>query len=395
MDRRSSLCAFALLAACSANSPTSGKFSLTGVAQKGPFVLGSQVNVAELDSTLTPTGRTFTTTIADDSGAFSLPNVQLASSYVSLTANGFYFDEVAGQLSTAEIQLGAIADVTNLSTVNANLLSDLERDRVTHLIDGGATLSDAKSQAQRELLAIFGITTALAPAETLNIAGGSPDDATLLALSVILQSRRTPAELTEFLAQLSSDFAPDGTLDDSALGLKLAVGAELVDLAAVRTHLTARYQQLGVTATIGDFESVVQSFITNTKFIPAGTISYPDSDSDGPNLLSPSLTTFSSTLQPNFSVVADVPPGKSLRVHVTTTGPLYLGATSVGSQWTLTAMTSEQDFELTAEASEMGGLREASIDGSQESGTAAKTARVDIYENGATTPTFSKTITFN
>ena len=53
--------------------------SLAGQAQKGPFSNGTAINIAELNNTLSPTGRNFSTAIIDNSGRFSGANVQLES----------------------------------------------------------------------------------------------------------------------------------------------------------------------------------------------------------------------------------------------------------------------------------------------------------------------------
>ncbi len=393
--RDSSIPSFLFLASLAANAcaPADGtqRYSLAGVAQKGPFVLGSQITVAELDGKLVPTGRTFTTNIADDTGSFSLPDVGLASPFVSLTANGFFFDEVAGKLSASEIQLGAVSDVTHLTTLNVNLLSDLQRERVLTLIGGGKPLADAKQQAQHELLAVFGIQNDVAPAETLNIADGSPDDAALLAVSVILQSRRTPAELTEFLARLSADFAPDGKLDDQALGLQLAVGAELVDLAGVRANLTARYQQLGKQVTIGDFEPVVRSFVATTPFIPAGQITYPPAGAAGTNVLAPAVTSLPLSSPFSFSLAADVPAGKTVRVHLRASDDVFVSAGSDPANWEASFPNGEHEGDFTADASETGRVRDVKLEGIVNGG-GSPSLTIDVYENGATKPTTSKTI---
>ena len=65
--------------------------SLGGQAQKGPFNNGTSINVAELTSALSPTGRNFSSAITDNTGRFAVANVQLESPYVELRANGFYF----------------------------------------------------------------------------------------------------------------------------------------------------------------------------------------------------------------------------------------------------------------------------------------------------------------
>jgi hypothetical protein len=61
-------------------------------AQMGPFSNGSQVSISELDANLVQTGRTFSTTMKDDGGAYSVRGVQLDTPYARVEVNGFYFD---------------------------------------------------------------------------------------------------------------------------------------------------------------------------------------------------------------------------------------------------------------------------------------------------------------
>ncbi len=65
--------------------------SLGGAAQKGPFNNGTIINIAELNNSLTPTGKNFTSQITDNSGKFSVSNVQMEFSYAQINASGFYF----------------------------------------------------------------------------------------------------------------------------------------------------------------------------------------------------------------------------------------------------------------------------------------------------------------
>ena len=64
-----------------------GVYTLAGVVQKGPFVQGTEITVRELDGTLTPTGRTVTGRIDDNSARFSGRSV-LDYPFVELAAEG-------------------------------------------------------------------------------------------------------------------------------------------------------------------------------------------------------------------------------------------------------------------------------------------------------------------
>ena len=51
---------------------TSSAITVSGKVQKGPYVQGTEITVRELDSSMTPTGNTFTGTIDDNTGSFSI-----------------------------------------------------------------------------------------------------------------------------------------------------------------------------------------------------------------------------------------------------------------------------------------------------------------------------------
>ena len=116
------------------DSSSSSAVTVSGQVQKGPYVQGTEITVRELDSTMTPTGNTFTGTIDDNTGSFSVKGT-LTNKIVELSADGYYFNEVSGSLSTAKLNLQALSDLTDSSSVNINLMTHLEKKRVEYLID--------------------------------------------------------------------------------------------------------------------------------------------------------------------------------------------------------------------------------------------------------------------
>ena len=76
------------------------------------------------------------------------------------------------------------------------------------------TFAASKTQAQTESLSFFNIdNVTLGNSETLDISKSGDGNAVLLAISVILQSDKTEAELTELLSTINTDIRTDGTLD--------------------------------------------------------------------------------------------------------------------------------------------------------------------------------------
>jgi hypothetical protein len=237
---------------------------LQGQAQKGPFNNGTAMNIAELTNTLSPTGRNFSSAISDNTGRFSVANVQLESPYVELRANGFYYNEVSGNASDAQLTLFALSDLTNKSSVNVNIISHLEKNRIINLMSGDnpKTFVQAKVQALTEVLTIFDFdATGVSSSELLDITQTGDGNAKLLAISAILQGNQSVAEMSELLANISTDIASDGILDNEGLKQKLKENTSSLNVSDIRTNLEARLTQLGINGTIPDFESQVEHFL--------------------------------------------------------------------------------------------------------------------------------------
>ena len=75
------------------DTSTSSALTVSGKVQKGPYVQGTEITVRELDSSMTPTGNTFTGTIDDNTGSFSikgtLPIKLLNSQLMGITSMKF------------------------------------------------------------------------------------------------------------------------------------------------------------------------------------------------------------------------------------------------------------------------------------------------------------------
>lgn len=229
---------------------------ITGYVQKGPFIQGTELTLRELDDSLTPTGRSFATTISDNTGSFSVV-APLQYQFVEVSASGFYFNEVTGVLSAAPINLRAVVDLRIVSSIKVNVLTHLEYSRVLYLADSGLTLAQAKDQAQREILNIFNIDSpAIDTPETLDISQDGDGNAILLAISAILQSDRTEAQLTELLANISSDIRIDGRLDGATTRQALLAAMEYIRplRTIIRNNIADRYAALDVPANIPAFE---------------------------------------------------------------------------------------------------------------------------------------------
>ena len=82
------------------DGPQSGIYHLSGKVEKGPFVRGSVISIQPLNESLNAIGTVFNGEIRDDAGAFDLGEMELESQIVRITADGYYYNEVSGNLST-------------------------------------------------------------------------------------------------------------------------------------------------------------------------------------------------------------------------------------------------------------------------------------------------------
>lgn len=68
----------------------------------------------------------------------------------------------------------------------------------------------------------------------------------MLAVSCIVQANFNVAQLSEFIAKLSSEIETDGIQNDSSITLTLYQNALSISNTNIRYNLNSRYQQLGL-----------------------------------------------------------------------------------------------------------------------------------------------------
>lgn len=246
------------------NEP-SQKTTIQGAVEKGPFVRGSVVTIYELNSELNPTGRSFKSEILDDKGSFSLADIELTSNYVQLSVNGYYFNELTGNLSASQITLNAIADISSNKNLNVNVLSHIEEKRVRSLMKKEKkTFSEAKKQALREIYTSFFVKTSPTTSSELVSLTKNDDNANILlgisaALLNITQSDN--AKLTELLSLLSTDLEDDGLIEQP-LTQTIKQGLEGLNSKTISENMIMRYKSLNIT--LADF-AIDKSFSVEMK----------------------------------------------------------------------------------------------------------------------------------
>lgn len=168
------------------------EYSLEGLAQKGPFQVGSQVIVQELDARLAAEGVVYFTDTRDDFGAFSLA-AKIKSPFVEVRVSGYAYDELHFSPTDGPIELRTLvpvgkAEPSEGASVHAalNLLTDLQSARLRRLMTEGMDYADAEAQSRGELLSAFGLppNAATTPFHQLDLSQDGEANAILLALSV-------------------------------------------------------------------------------------------------------------------------------------------------------------------------------------------------------------------
>ncbi|MCQ2063526.1 MAG: hypothetical protein MJY99_09365 [Fibrobacter sp.] len=235
---------------------------LAGISQKGPFVTGSVVTLQELNGiTLNQTGKSFKGSIKSDKGDFVIAGIDLSSQYAVLEASGYYRDEITGKKSPGPITLRAITDLSNRKTVNINLLTHLEYDRVMFLVDKKKrSIAKAKAQAEKEIFDIFGIDGEIVESEDLNIFKPGDANAALLAVSVLMQSDVDVGGLTERIGNFSIALAEEGVWDDAETKAKIADWACDADLNGNLLDIRKNVEGWKYSDSIPPFEKYVTKF---------------------------------------------------------------------------------------------------------------------------------------
>jgi hypothetical protein len=146
-----------LFISCNKDEP-SRTHSFSGKAQKGPYVQGTTITVHELKPDLGQTGQSFTTSVTDDDGSFSLNNIDMNTNLALLTATGYYFSEVYDRVSGAPLTLQALTDLSGKDRININVLTHLIKGRIEKLISDGLNFQQANEQAKSEMLSFLGVT---------------------------------------------------------------------------------------------------------------------------------------------------------------------------------------------------------------------------------------------
>lgn len=247
--------------------------ALEGAVAKGPFVLGSTISVSPIDDMGSPTGEVFNTQTVDDLGRFEVTFE--AAGFVALEGVGFYYNEVAGQLSDAPLTLRAFYEIDGPGQQSAyvNVITHLAYGRVKELVGQGTSFDDAIVQAEQELVAALTVgPDGFAPGKSgvqMNLLGGDDEaNAYLLCAASILAQRAqieaggpdgpVDANLQELVNTISEQMTQLGQI---APGIQddLRAAQREVDGDAVMANLQVRFDDLGLGQDVPDIHRVLDN----------------------------------------------------------------------------------------------------------------------------------------
>lgn len=224
-------------------------FNVVGKVEKGPMIRGSHVEMRTLDEYMIPTGSSYHATIDNSLGNFNYGVLKINSPYAQLTADGYFFNEVNGKLSESEIKLDAIVDLKDNSTINVNVLTHLKSKRIHHLVaTKGLTFKEANAQAQKELLTQFGLQQfASKDASQFSLTSGDDASGTLIAISSLVLTDKSDAEIVEFLSILSNEFGTEGAFTQETKK-RIQSGKNYLNarLDRISENIKNRYKELGL-----------------------------------------------------------------------------------------------------------------------------------------------------
>lgn len=238
-----------------------GLFELEGAVHKGPFIQGSTITINALQpANFQPTGDVYNSTTDNHYGEFSalLPD----RNPVSISGTGFYYDEVHGRNSTANLTLRALFDPPpsgDVAPAYVNLMTHLTAGLTQDLLADGSDFETAVATAEAALVEALDIgpsdfTLGSIGGTDLNVVGdNSAENAYIVALSAVLIQTATArgatldASLQELLNYIEANLADDGTIGGPQAADILAdvqTAETAVDFEAVSANLNARVTEV-------------------------------------------------------------------------------------------------------------------------------------------------------
>lgn len=234
----------------------SNSYQVTGVAQKGPFLIGSRVTVNRLNSSGVATEGALTTETTDSLGNFEFELDRDGA--VQIKVNGLHYNELTGDLSDDKLELNAITYLdssgeSKQQTINVNMLTHLTAIRIKTLMAQGLDVKTASLQAENEWLEELEPLASVENIFKFSVLNLYQQDAALQAsnnyllfiTSVFYQYAQQygNSSLVELLNTTASDFGDDGKINQNLNMLnELEICAMKLDAALIQDNLESLSQ---------------------------------------------------------------------------------------------------------------------------------------------------------
>lgn len=336
--------------------------NINGKAQKGPFVTGANITINELNDDLEQTGKSFTTSISADDGSFSLNSVELASEIALITVNGYFFDENLNIVQNGVLNLQALVDISGKTTVNVNALTHVLKDL-------------------------------------------------LLAFSAMMLRRidgvNEVSRLTELLTKLRTDFKDDGIINNTLLKNQIWENVSFLNPKTIKNNIINKYQQMGINVNLSDFQYYINKYVEKHAPTLFTTYQYPTTSITAShfytnaipytNILDKNLTSVNSS---ETLVLATITPfNKNVKIRITPVddqNTFYYESYALldleSGGWTI-EKSDDQEFIITSQRENI--LVSFKFNNLNVPNTGQKfPINIEYFENGSSTPTFLKTVTF-
>ncbi|MBR2095703.1 MAG: hypothetical protein IJ908_08875 [Fibrobacter sp.] len=269
--------------------------TIYGLAQNGPYADSSVVKLTALDeSTLESTEQVFMGMVEGGFGGYSVKAESLKSNIARVSVTGKYLEAKSGRLSEKELTLYALTDLNVHDSVNVNLFTTMEYERVRELVKNKKlSFADAKKQARNELLDAFHVAIKDEKGNDVNFDDpekwsvygirdieNRDEDKVLMGLTAIFSPFRGNF-FESFVKDFAEDFAKDGKWDsdstrkkiaDAAYNLNMSIlsGDVIIpaDIQSIRSTMT-KWRSIYTTGfdlsdlaggILPDFESVIDGF---------------------------------------------------------------------------------------------------------------------------------------
>lgn len=227
------------------DGPGSNKYAhIEGYVQKGQLIKGSQVTAFVLDQELKATGKSYPANISDDLGAFAI-DIKVEEPYLEIRAEGYYFNEVTGDISESPIYLEAMGNQQS-TNLNINLFTTITKPRIKKLLAEDKGWATSTLTAQEELLTALGVDDTTEDFTAIDITGTDKSDALLLAFACIIQQGRSISEIVTLIQNAASEFEAEGKLTEKTVNEILSHRSD-VDPFDVAHNIAEYYSDKSIT----------------------------------------------------------------------------------------------------------------------------------------------------